>query len=123
MTGQGAWVDSRHAELSGLAAGCVTRTTSIAMTKSLAVVETASQKSTMRSGSPTLHILSKFTHFPQVVPQETFSWEQRTLSTVFFPHAHTLLVKNGHGGHGIGSSWHAWRVKGWPQGGGGRLQG
>ena len=44
------------------------------------------------------------TYFPHVVPHDTFSCEHRTLSTIFLPQAHCLLVKYGHGGHRDGSS-------------------
>lgn len=48
------------------------------------------------------------TYFPQGVPHETRFWscEQRTLATLFLPHAHAFSIRNGQGGH-AGSSWHA----------------
>ena len=63
------------------------------------------------------------TYFPHVVPHETFSCEHLTLSTIFFPQAHCLLVRYGHGGQRVGSSWHACDAFGWPHSGGGREQG
>ena len=36
--------------------------------------------------------------------QEALCDEQLTPATIFFPHTHRLLVKNGHGGHGEESS-------------------
>lgn len=50
--------------------------------------------------------LGKDTYLPQVVPQETlsFSKEQRTFPTIFFPQAHDFVARNGHGGQRLGSS-------------------
>ncbi len=62
------------------------------------------------------------THFPHVVPHDTFSCEHRTLSTIFLPQAHCLLVRYGHGGQRDGSSWHACDVFRCPHCGGGREQ-
>jgi hypothetical protein len=46
------------------------------------------------------------TYFPQTVPQDTLSVssEQRTLGTNFFPQAHNLVAKKGHGGQETVSS-------------------
>ena len=43
-------------------------------------------------------------NFPHGVPQKTFSREQITFSTVFFPQAQGFPVKKEQGGQGIGSS-------------------
>lgn len=63
------------------------------------------------------------THFPQAVPQDTFSCAHRTLSTELFPHAQGLLVRNGQAGQGVSSSWQECWVRGCPHGGGGRSHG
>lgn len=63
------------------------------------------------------------TNFPHEVPQNTFSREQLTFSTILFPHAQRLLVKKEQGGQGLGSSWHKCGCFLCPHGGGGRLQG
>ena len=63
------------------------------------------------------------TYFPQVAPQDTFSCKHFTLATTFLPQAQVFLVKNGHGGHGVGSSWHEWWVLGCPHASGGREHG
>lgn len=59
---------------------------------------------------------------PHVSPHEVLAWLQRTLVTWRLPQAHVLVVRKTQGGQ-IGDSWQAWLDLGWPQAGGGRMQG
>lgn len=63
---------------------------------------------------------------PHAPPQPTRSraCAHRTLSTRRFPHAHSFVVRNGHGGHPpVSSAWHACGERGCPHAGGGRAHG
>lgn len=120
-------------KLSRLSTNRTTRPTITAMTEPLAMMEATLQKPKVKQFQKikinhpfdAFAIPNQTTHLPQLAPHETFSLpcEHLTLLTTFFPHAHVFPVKNGHGGHPNGSSWHACGVFGCPHVSGGREQG
>lgn len=91
-------------QLPWLSAWILARSTVVRMAHPITPMETALERSGKFLRQRYQLTTNGDTNFPHGVPQNTFSREQVTFSTSFFPHAHSFFVKKEQGGQGDGSS-------------------